>query len=270
MTFGTGWIRGFDWDPGSDRHHASEAHLRAAKDRIGTLADEGGVADVQPWGTYEPWVSNQRGDERCTMEMGRKWVYGLTGKRCSTWTGWWAGRLVDHPGQPMANVGISMNGLVEALRDTGLCPLVGLDESPLCPEYFPAEPTEEDPYAAVPPSVFRDAAQGFNLDVVQVFAFGDDAVTGLVDALAQGLPCGTVLRADDAYAHPVNGIVGPPSGGGGYHAINVDRYRFRADGRVEFRSPGSWDVTHGENGIVWLDQSRIEIAPFNGFARGVS
>lgn len=263
MTFGTGWVRGFDWTP--DRHHASTAHLAAAHDRVGTLADEGGVAEIQPWGTYIPWSTNQRTAERCTAELGRKMVYALTGKKCSTWTAWWAARLIDRPGLSLSNVGVSLGAFVEALRDTGMCPLVGLDGQPLCPEYYPAEPTVTDSSAAVPPSVFRDAAQGFNLDVIQIFAYGQDAVIGMVDALAQGLPGGLVINADEAYAHPVNGYVGPPSGGGGKHAIDIDRYRLRADGRVEFRSAGSWGTAP-----VWLDQSRVEVAPFVGFARSCS
>ncbi len=258
---GTGWLRGLDWTP--DRHHASSAHIAAAKDRVGSLGDEGGVAEIQAWGVYEPWMTRQGGDERCTSEMGRKWAYALTGKRLSTWVSWWASRLIDRPGLPLANVGVSLEAFVEALRDTGECPLVGVEGQPLCPEYYPAAPTEEDPYAAVPPSVFRDQAQSFNLDAIQLWTTGEDAVIGIVDALAQGLPCGLVLRADDAYATPVDGVVGPPSGGGGYHAVDADRFRFRANGRVEVRSAGSWD-----DQIRWIDQSRIEVAPFCGFARG--
>lgn len=253
MNLGTGWIRGLNWS--LDRHHASSAHIAAAKARVGTLPDEGGVE-------REPWLTNQRGDERCTAEMGRKWVYALTGKKGSTWVPWWAARLIDRPGLPLANVGVSLDAFVEALRDSGICPLVGLNGEPLCPEYFPAEPTDQDPYAAVPSSVLRDEGQNFNLDVVQLFAAGEDAVVGMVDALSQGLPAGTVLRADDAYANPVDGIVGPPSGGGGWHAVDVVRYRLLASGRVQFLSAGSW----GDD-LRWLDQSRIEQAPFNGFAR---
>jgi len=254
MTFGTGWLLdgGLPWS--LDRHHASAAHLSAARERMGSLADAGGVE-------RPALLINQGARESCTGEMGVQMIHALNGVACSSQVPWWGSRIRDARGAPLSNAGVSMRAFMWALENLGACPLSDCDPGQ---SYAPHE------YPSADASRF---AQKCNLDLVQLFAIGESVVTGIVDALAQGLPCGIALRADAAYGDPeIRGgeaFVGPEMGPGGLHAVYVSRYRFR-NGRVEFFSPGSWGSGFGIDGAVWLDQSRVANSYFAGFARSVS
>lgn len=252
---GLGWIKGRHWDPELQRR--SDDHLGSLQ----SVPDEGGVAAA-------PWVTDQGIRESCTAEMGIRMIYALTGVKCSSWIPWWAARLLDAPGQPLQNVGVSLDGFLQALRADGAARLE------ICPADYPIVNTDGDPYAGVPPMLARDEAQSFNLDLIQVFAYGERAIAGMVSALSRGKPAGTVVWADSEYRRPTivgsEAIVGPGTASGGRHAIPVWRYRRRADGFYEFLSPGSWGMDHGVRGEVWLHQDRIANAPFNGFAEGAA
>lgn len=251
MTFGTGWLRGLN--PTRDLVHASEAHIAAALERAGSMPDEVGLE-------LEPLHLDQNPRESCTAELGIGMIHGLTGIACSSEIPWWAARLHDAPGAPLRNVGVSFAGFLDALRQHGACPLE---------KYNPGHYGYQDE----PPALARAAAQQLNLDVVPLWGTGAEVVTGMVDALSQGLPCGIALRADDVYRSPIiNGgeaYVGPELGEGGLHAVRVWRARRVADG-FEFFSPGSWGDGFGVNGAVWLHQSRVSGAYFACFGRAVS
>lgn len=268
---GAGWVRGFGYD--IKRHRESDEFMGAVG--LASVPDEGGVATVQPWGTYVPLVQDQSIRNSCTAEMGAGWVYCFTGIECSTWVPWVDARLLDSPGQKLRNVGVSLDGFVTALERGGMSPHRGEDGSVLCALDYPPEETVGDPNAAIPPRLARDAAQGYNLDVVQLFTYGQQSVAGLVSALAQGYSGGAVISSDHAYRFPtmVNGeaFAGDDThDGSGKHAIKFDRYRKRASGLYEFRNITSYGYSHGINGQLWVPQSRIEEAPFVGFAKGCS
>lgn len=268
---GNGWVKGFVYDV--KRHKESDDFLNSIG--LASVPDEGGVATSQSWGTYQPLVQDQDIRNSCTAEMGAGWVHALTGVECSTWVAWADARLLDNPGQPLRNVGVSLDGFVTALERGGMSPVRGEDGSILCPLDYPAEETLDDPKAAIPPRVARDAAQGYNLDVVQLFTYGERSVAGLVAALAQGFEGGIVIESDAAYRYPK--LVGGEAfagdalnDGSGKHAIKLDRYRKRASGLFEFRNITSYGFSHGVNGELWIPQSRVETAPFVGFAKGCS
>jgi len=263
---GLGWVKGFTWSP--ELQKRSDDHLGSLQ----SVPDEGGTE-------VAPWITDQGIRESCTAEMGIRWIYVLTGGRikCSSWVPWWAARVLDAPGMPLQNVGVSLDGFVQALKMDGACEIervVNGERIELCPANYPVENTEVDPYAGVPPHIARDEAQAFNLDVVQIFAYGERAIAGTVAVLDRGKPAGTVVWADSEYRNPpiVGGeaIVGPGTQTGGRHAIPVLNYRKRASGIYEFKTWGSWDETHGVMGEVWIHQDRIANAPFNGFAESAS
>jgi hypothetical protein len=250
--FGTGWLRGLN--PTRDLVHASEAHMAAAAERIGSRPDEGGL-------TLEPLHIDQNPHgESCTAELGIGLIHGLTGIACSSEVPWWAARLHDAPGAPLRNVGVSFAGFLSSVQRHGACPIANYDPGPYG-------------YKDEPPALARAAAQAFNLDVVPLWGTGDEVVTGMVDALSQGLPGGIALRADDVYQAPIidggEAYVGPELGEGGLHAVRIWRYRRVADG-FEFMSPGSWGDSWGVSGASWLHQSRVSGAYFACFARGAS
>lgn len=248
MTFATGWI-GHGWDAVTEaaKRTASALHLGAVAGRV--LPDEAMLP-------RPVWVSTQIG-ESCTAHMGIRMMYAFDGVQCSPAVPWWAGRRYDNPDKPLQDVGISAAALLYALREHGA--------APFDPELEPG-PLE------VPPTLQRIAAQKRNLDLVPIWGSGDEVVAAVCGALADGLPCGIAIQADEAYQKPTNGIVGPetdPNAGG--HAVVLWGYR-TAGGKRQFWSPGSWGTgwKGSISGCVWLDESRIAGASFVSFARGIS
>jgi hypothetical protein len=250
MTRGAGWVSGLERT--RDLVAASDAHLRGARELIGGIAPEGGL-------TRELWNQDQASEESCAPRYGCSAIYGLTGVKCAPYVPWWAARVADG-GEPVANVGVSVQAFVRSLSEHGAA-LEGEWDSSV-PGFDPN---------ARPSALARLAAQRRNLDIVPIFASGQDAVTAMAAALAQGLPGGLVVGLDDGYTRPATtGVVGPESGSTDRkHMVALWRYRVVA-GRIQFLSPGTWGPSFGVHGAVWLDEDRVARSDFACFARSVS
>lgn len=183
-------------------------------------------------------------------------MYAFDGVKRSAAIPWYYARAKDSNWGKIENVGVTAASGLAALRDYGAAPIgFGPDVG----------------YFDEPPAIARQVAQKANLDLVPIWGTNDAVVAGVCAALADGLPCGIALQADDAYRHPVDGYVGPevnPEAGG--HAVVIWGYH-SVGGKRRFISPGSWGTDKfGINGVVELDESRVAGAEFACFARGVS
>lgn len=243
MTFrGLGWVSPPARTP--ERVAAAAAHLNASV----------GAELPDSFCLSRPlWILDQGTTEACTAHMGVGMVYELTGAKCSPWVPWWAARLYDTPGQ-LLNVGCSTDGFLYALSQDGACdwdelPTLGVSDTPTV--------------------ICRIDAQRHKLDVVPIYATGNDAEQALRTALVGGYPGALVVNVDAGYDHPApDGTVGPEDGPSrGQHAVRVRGYRTDATGVRWYLSPGSWGTGYGLGGEVWLHQDRVRFAPFLGFGR---
>jgi hypothetical protein len=229
-------------------------------DAIGAV-DEDPILDLLPNSggvTREPWILDQGQTNSCTGHNGVQLVYGLTGDRCSPWFPWFFGRMHDGEKLPPRNVGVRSSSMLRALRNHGTV----LHEH-WC-DGVPGFRTNK-----LPPGLLRQRAQKHNVDVAAINASGGALVDRIVNALAQGLPCGLVVRVDEAFERARENVVGRESGSiRGLHIITP--WRFVMDGGYVISCVNSWGRGHGDSGIVHLSAERVAQAPFACIAKGVS
>lgn len=74
----------------------------------------------------------------------------------------------------------------------------------------------------------------------------------LLTAVALGYMCVVAIHVDNSYMKvDSNGLAGPSNRGPGNHSVLVSDARVR-DGKIEFKSPGSWGLNYAVRGSVWL------------------
>jgi len=248
VPFGAGWV------PERSPRRAVGQALGVVR-RLSTLAAprSGGL-------TREPWILNQASKNACTGFNGVQLVYGLTGNKVSPWMLWLYGRLRDGAAlETLSNTGVRTSAMLAAFRKHGAC---------FYDAWRPGLTGFE--YDEQPPSLLRIQAQRHNLSVTPLYERGPRLVELIVDALAQGRPCGLVVRVDAGFDRAKSDPVGPEADETrGQHIITPWMFYKGSRGYV-IECVNSWGSGHGDDGIVRLTAERVGQAPFACIATGVA
>lgn len=246
--FGVGWV-------------PERAPRRVAGQLLGVTRKLATLQTPQNGGVKRaPWILNQGSKNACTGFNGAQLVYGLTGLKVSPWMLWFYGRLRDGATpETLSNVGVRTSAMLAAFRKHGAC---------YHDTWRPGLDGFE--YDAAPPSLLRMQAQRHNLSVTPLYERGLRLVELLVDALAQGRPCGLVVQVDAGFDRAKSDPVGPESGKTrGAHIITPWSF-YRGAGGYVIECVNSWGPGHGDGGIVRLTAERVGQSSFACIATAVA
>lgn len=248
-----GWVRPPTRTPALEARHAFH---------IGATAMASYPAEYDaPW-PY--WGMDQSIEESCTMRTGVGDIFALKGVKCDVYVPWADGRHYDNPGKPLANVGVSVDGLMHGLEKAG----AARSDTPPDRGWRPGSPgfsiNEE------PPALVCADAVSMLLEIVPIYASGQAAIDQMCVALSSRLPGSLVMECDDGMWTPrADGYVPPESGSSrGSHRQRLRGYKF-VDGKRCFICEGSWGPKYGVNGVTFVDEARVAESAFISFTRRI-
>jgi hypothetical protein len=164
---------------------------------------------------------------------------------------WYAlARLIDAPGQPLADVGSEPNALQRAGQEWGVCPM-----GPLVPEGY------SDCNAANCndlPNLGELVTAAQRLIIGEYALFDRDDYLNCLDA---GIPFPlSVPGGSDAWQNYMgNAAIGPvPQDQSELdHEVLCIGYRVTPDGSIEFEILNSWGESYGDAGHIWINEAAM-------------
>jgi hypothetical protein len=223
----------------------------------------GGIGALPPAGSIPraPWVLDQRG-QSCFGHGYAQWGWGLWGEKLSPYFPWWWARSDSAPADfdlkndLLPDVGVTVPGLVHAAEKHGACSWDRWNPN-----------TAGFDLGRMPNALSRMQAIHRKIDVVPIWDRGQAAMDQLIGAMAQGLPTGIVVHADDVFRNPHNGVVDlDPTHGAGDHFTTGWGWR-TVNGKRQILDINSWGTSYGAQGTAWFTEERINQSDFLCIAR---